>query len=104
MKKIYLSILLAIFFAGCGSMPETIVKTVDSRPQLAIKDAPKESILYVDGLKIGEAGIYNGKPKTLIIEPGTHMISVKTPQGVFLYNQKIFVESELKTITIIEQK
>jgi hypothetical protein len=103
MKKLYLSLLSAIIFTGCA-MPETIVKTVDSRPQLAIKDAPKESILYVDGLKIGEATIYNGKPKTLIIEPGTHMISVKTPQGDFLYNQKIFVESELKTITIIEQK
>lgn len=103
MRKIYLGILAILFVAGC-SMPETLVKTVDSRPQLAITGAPEDSILYVDGIKIGEANIYNGKPKTLIIEPGTHMISVKTHQGDSLYNQKIFVESELKTITIIEQK
>lgn len=103
MKRILLGLSL-IVFVGCGSMPETIVKTTDSRPQIAIKGAPNNSILYVDGLHIGEADKYNGEPKTLIIEPGTHLITIKSSEGTLIHSQKIFVESELKTISISGQR
>lgn len=102
MKKIFLSTIFVFLMLGCGSMPETLVKTPDSRPQLAIKGAPQKSILYVDGLRIGDATIYNGEPKTLIIEPGSHLITIKSSEGVLIFSQKIFVESELKTIPILE--
>ncbi|HEY4712338.1 MAG TPA: hypothetical protein VIH69_06690 [Dehalococcoidia bacterium] len=103
MKKIFLILSLVFLAFGC-SMPETLVRTTDSRPQLAIKGAPEKSILYVDGLEIGEAIMYNGEPKTLIIQPGTHLVTVKSPEGVLIFNQKIFVESELKTISISGQR
>lgn len=104
MKKILLIMSFIVLLSGCGSMPETLVKTTDSRPQIAVKGAPRKSILYVDGLQIGEADIYNGEPNTLKIEAGTHLITIKSSEGVSIYSQKIFVESELKTITISGQR
>lgn len=102
MKRKLLIVLFAFILSSCGSMPETIVKITDTRPQLAIKGAPPRSILYIDGLKIGEAHDYNGNPKTLVIEPGSHLVTVKSPQGDLIHNQKIFVESELKVISVKE--
>lgn len=100
MKKKFLPLLaIALFLYSC-SMPETVVRTTDTRPQIAIKNAPRGAHLYVDGLEIGRANKFDGAPKTLIIEPGTHLIVIKKPNGEILYKQKIFVESELKTISI----
>jgi len=56
---------------GC-SMPATSVRTVDDRPTLIFKGAPDGAVLFVDGLNLGPANQYNGAPKALIVEPGTH--------------------------------
>jgi len=103
MKKIVFMLCLGFFVFGC-SMPETLVRTSDTRPQLAIKGAPAKSILYLDNLEIGEANEYNGEPKTLIIQPGTHLVTIKSRDGELIFSQKIFVESELKTISISGQR
>ncbi len=80
-------------------MPATTVRSVDSRPSIAIKGASSAAELLVDGLKMGKAQAYNGEPQTLILEPGTHKITI-IENGVVIYEQKIFIESELKTITV----
>lgn len=102
MKK-FLCLGLAFFMlmTGCISMPETRVETTDSRPQIAIKGAPLNSVLLVDGLRIGMASYYNGNPNILRIEPGTHVISIVSETGALLHKQKVFLESELKTITVL---
>lgn len=89
---------------GCGSMPETRIQTADSRPRLAIQGAPKNSLLYVDEIMVGQANDYNGDPNILIILPGTHKIKIVTLAGDSIHDQTIFVESELKTIILSEQK
>lgn len=94
------SVLLICFFLFNCSLPITNVETVDSRPVLAIEGAPENSKLYIDGLMVGNASDYNGRPRVLLIEPGTHEVSIKTRIGVSIYNQRIFVESGLKTIVI----
>jgi hypothetical protein len=82
------------------SMPSTVVRTTDTRPSLAIEGAPDGAILYVDGLKIGEAVRYDGQPNVLLVEPGTHAVSVKGPDGTPLLERKVYVESELKTLKV----
>ena len=97
----YRSLLLLItlfLFAGC-SYPRTDVDAVDSRPTLVFKNAPKEAIVYIDGIPMGKAATYNGNPKVLAVLPGTHEVILllgDTP----LLQQTIYVESENKTITI----
>jgi hypothetical protein len=97
-KKLFIISVLCSFLFSCA-LPQTTVKTVGSRPSIAIKDAPYGAILYVDGKKIGQTSNYNGDPGTLTLEPGTHEIRVNN-NGKWIHNQTIFVESELKTIVV----
>jgi hypothetical protein len=83
---------------GC-SMPATTVKSLDSRPSISITGAPQGAVLFVDGVSMGIANQYDGQPKILTIEPGTHKIEVRNNSDV-IYQQTIFVESELKNIVI----
>jgi len=80
-------------------MPTTTVRTVDDRPTLAFKGAPADALLYIDGLNMGPVAQYNAEPNVLTIEPGTHTVRV-TVNNEVIYEQRIFVESSLKTITI----
>lgn len=97
MRK-YLFALVLILTSGC-SMPSTTVRSVDARPSIAIKGASAEAELMIDGINMGKASVYNGSPKTLIIEPGTHRLSVIENRNV-VYEQDIFLDNELKTITL----
>jgi len=100
MRKTFILVLLAVTCALCScSMPNTSVRTVDDRPTLAFKGAPENAVLFVDGLNMGAANQYNADPKILAIEPGTHLIRVIVNQDV-IFEQRVFVESALKTITI----
>lgn len=100
MNKLLILVLLAItsILFSC-SMPNTIVRTVDDRPALAIKNAPENAVLIIDGINMGAANQFNGDPKTLVVEPGTHTVRVMVNQEV-LFEQRVFVEGSLKTITI----
>lgn len=91
-------LLVSLFIFGC-SMPSTTVRSIDSRPSIAIKGASATADLIIDGLNMGKASLYGGDPKTMIIEPGTHHVSI-IENGNVVYEQNIFVESELKTITV----
>lgn len=100
MKKVIIFSFLALVFALCScTMPTTTVRTVDDRPTLAFKGVPEGALLYIDGLNMGPAGQYDGEMKVLTIEPGTHAVRV-TVNNVAIYEQRVFVESSLKTITI----
>jgi hypothetical protein len=97
MNKTLLGLILALI-CGCV-MPVTTVKTIDDRPALAFKGAPEGALLFVDGLNMGPANDYNGNPKILIVQPGTHMLRIFA-NGSVIYEQRVFVESSLKTITV----
>ncbi len=106
MKKTIVSLMLlaTTIIAGCA-MPTTTVRTLDERPTLAIKGAPEGAILFVDGLNMGLANRYggdssaSGSPTVLAVEPGTHLIQI-TVGGNTIYEQKVFVDGSLKTITV----
>lgn len=95
MRKLFAVALLAAACAG----PTTVVRTVDTRPALAISGAPAGSVLVVDGAAVGDASAYDAHPNVLRVEPGTHEIEIRQGDRV-VFRQRVFVESELKRIEV----
>ena len=89
----------ALALAACAG-PTTTVRTVDTRPALALAGAPSGAVLYLDGAAMGDAGAWDGQPNVLRLEPGTHLVELREPGGKLLFTQRVFVESELKTIQV----
>ena len=94
------AVLATLLLAAACAMPSTVVRTPDTRPSLAFQGAPPGAVLYVDGLRAGEAAAYDGEPNVLLVEPGTHEVVVRAADGAELHRQTVFVESELKTIKV----
>lgn len=99
LKYVLLVMPLISILVGCA-LPETTVTTVDTRPSIEIKNAPAGSTLYLDGVGIGPAPDYDGDPTVLMVEPGTHLVEIRSPGGDVVFSRKIYVESELKTINV----
>lgn len=99
MKRMFAVGWATLLVGGCA-MPSTVVRTSDTRPSLAVRGAPSGSFLFVDGQNAGRAGVYDGQPNVLMVEPGTHEVDVRDPGGQVVFRQRIFVESELKTLEV----
>ncbi len=97
MRTLALALSLAVL--GCVG-PTTTVRTVDTRPALAIQGAPSGTVLYVDGVAVGDPASYDGNPNVLRVEPGTHEVEIRDRSGRSLFKQRVFVESELKTVQV----
>jgi hypothetical protein len=97
--KAILLITLALSLSACA-MPSTTVRSTDTRPRLAFDGAPKGAMVYVDGLPMGEAEKFDGQPEVLVVEPGTHVVTIKDGKGSILLERKVYVESELKTLKV----
>jgi hypothetical protein len=97
MRRLALAAALAL--AACVG-PTTTVKTVDTRPALAFAGAPSGTVLYVDGAAVGDPSSYDGRPNILRVEPGTHLVEIRDRGGAVLFTQRVFVESELKTVKV----
>jgi len=97
MRKLALAAALAL--SACVG-PTTAVRTVDTRPAIAISGAPSGSVLYVDGYAVGDPSAYDGRPNVLRVEPGTHDVELRDRAGAVIFSQRVFVESELKTVVV----
>ena len=106
MKLFVACILFMSLVAGC--YPASEVRVLDSRPKIAIRDAPPNAILYVDGLEMGLASRYGGvagsneneEALVLFVEPGRHRIEVKSNGEVLLSEDVFLGEGTLKTLTL----
>jgi hypothetical protein len=99
MRNVALAAALALALAACVG-PTTTVKTVDTRPALAVAGAPSGTVLFVDGAAVGDPGSYDGQPNILRVEPGTHVVELRDGAGAVVFSQRVFVESELKTVRV----
>lgn len=97
MRNVALAAALAL--AACAG-PTTVVRSVDTRPGLAFAGAPSGTTLLVDGAAVGDPTTYDGRPNVLRVEPGTHLVEIRDRGGAVLFSQRVFVESELKTIQV----
>ena len=90
---------LAAALAACAG-PTTVVRTVDTRPAIAISGAPSGTELFVDGAPVGDPASYDGRPNVLRVEPGTHAVELRDRSGRVVFSERVFVESELKTVVV----
>jgi hypothetical protein len=97
MRKLTLAAALAM--AACAG-PTTTVTTVDTRPALAISGAASGLTLFVDGAPVGDPRHYDGNPNILRVEAGTHDVELRDGAGAVVFRQRVFVESELKTVVV----
>ena len=56
-----LLVLFLLLSAAACATPSTVVKTPDTRPALAIEGAPAGAILFLDGVRVGEASTESGE-------------------------------------------
>ena len=97
-----LSILLIVVSLSACALPQTTVKTGSAPPTLIVKGAPSGSILFVDGLAMGNANQFDGNPKTLAVLEGTHQVEVRVGNSV-VYKEKAFASSgESHTVTVTQ--
>ncbi|MEN3293210.1 MAG: hypothetical protein V7642_2463 [Burkholderiales bacterium] len=97
--KSLVSATLVLALAACA-LPETAVKTGSPRPHLIVKGAPSDSTLVVDGLPMGAASQYDGKPNVLIVEEGVHQIEIRRGD-IAVHAEKTFISNgETRTVTV----
>ena len=98
MKKI-MSITLAVMLTACA-LPETKVTTGSNRPALAVKGAPANTTLHVNGLVMGSASDFDGAPKVLLVEEGLNQVEIRRGNTV-VHQEKVFVSNgETRTVTV----
>lgn len=100
MRTLLLSLVVVSSLGSACSAPSTTVRSIDTRPAIAVLDAAPNAVLVVDGRFIGPAANYGGNPNVLRLEPGTHEVEIRDVSGNTVYRQTIFVESEIKTIRV----
>jgi len=99
MKRLLVSSLIMLLVCSC-SYPTSEVRVLDDRPTIVVENAPKGALLFVDGLDMGQAGLYDGRKNALILEPGTHEIEVMN-QGNVIHSERIFLgDGESKTLKV----
>lgn len=100
MKRILgsISLLLTLLLYGCAYPNAAQMEQKDNRPTLGITNAPKHSVLYVNGLEMGPAGAYNGKSKVLLLESGTNVVEIKSSSGEVLHTETLFLSSSTHKI------
>lgn len=90
MKKLIVAALVSIL-AGCA-LPESRVTTGALRPTIAVKGAPADAMLVVDGLFMGYAKLYDGAPKVLLVEEGVHQVELRQGSNV-IHSEKVFISN-----------
>jgi hypothetical protein len=98
MRKI-LMIALAMALASCA-LPNTTVRSGAVRPSLAIKGAPEEALLFVDGLQVGLAAQFDGIARVLNVEEGAHLIEIRVGNRVVHSEKFVISTGEARTLSV----
>jgi len=100
MKLVNLGAVLILAVCSACSYPQGKVVRGDERPSIAVEGAPETAVLEVDGIVHGNAEDFNGDPKVLLIESGTHTVRVLDGDEVLL-SQEVYVSSgETRVLTL----
>lgn len=100
MKIIALSLLIGaiVLIQGCRYPDPPVVEQSDNRPSIGISGAPEGAHLYVDGLDMGAAVLYDGEEGVLLIESGKHILELKDAGGSILLSEEVFLSNSTTTI------
>ena len=98
--KAMLTTALLVMLSACA-LPQTTVRTGAAQPGLIVTGAPSSAVLYVDGLPMGPAPQYDGRPKVLAVLEGPHQVEVREG-SLDLYRGKVFLSNgETHTIALL---
>jgi len=98
--RIVAALALALSLGGCPGDPTTRVDVVDDRPQLVVANPSDSAKLVVNGIDVGLAKEYAGKPGTLRLAEGTHEVEVRE-SGRTVHRETVFLTDEtIRTIRI----
>ena len=86
--------------AACIQYPTTGVEITDERPTIAFKGAPFAAVVFVDGLSHGLAAGYDGVKKSLVVEPGNHLVEVRDGDRVLLTERVFLANRATKTFIV----
>jgi hypothetical protein len=99
MKRLLVFFFITLLVYGCH-YPTSEVRVLDDRPSIVIQNAPIGAFLFVDGLNMGQARLYDGRERALLVEPGTHKIEVMSQDNV-IHSERVFLgDGELKTLKV----
>jgi hypothetical protein len=92
---------VSLALAACA-LPETSVNTKSPRAQLAVTGAPADAALVVDGLAMGPAAQFDGKPRVLIVGEGMHQVEIRRGDRA-IHAERVFIgNGETRTLAINE--
>ena len=83
---------------GCQYPGPTKVTYQDSRPSIQINEAPKGSVLFVDGIKIISFDISNFENEALLVEQGRHHIKIVDVNGKILFEEEIYLGPSVRKV------
>ena len=101
MKKVLASFLFLFFvigFFGCGT-PKEVTVGKGNEGLLMILCKPSDAEVFVNGVSMGEANRFDGKPGYIMLESGTHKIEIKK-EGYAPYFREVFSSRSLQTIDV----
>ncbi len=96
--------LFFVFFISACSYPVRQVTNADSAPSILVIGARSGDQLIVDAKVVGDASDYDGDPKVLRVPSGTHRVQIVDSKGKMIHDEKVFIESDVRTIRVGEMK
>ena len=103
MKKSLLVFLILVFaLIGCGTPREATIG-VGNEGALKIVCDPSDAEVFVDGVSMGEANRYDGKPGYIKLSSGTHRVEIKK-EGYAPYFREVYSSKSLQTIEVTLRK
>ena len=91
---------LALALSACA-LPQTTVRTGSSQPSVIVQGAPSDAVLYVDGLSMGLAHQFDGKPKVLAVIEGVHTLEIHQGSAVIFHDKALFSSGETHPIKLL---
>lgn len=103
MKKIIFLFLISVWImTGCGTPKEATIG-VSNEGLLQILCSPGDAEVFVDGVSMGKANKFDGKPGYIKLDSGTHKIEIKK-EGFAPYTRDVFAGKSLQTVEITLRK
>jgi len=96
-----LKLMVVTALLSACAMPQTNVRSGSSQPGLVVKGAPADATLFVDGLPMGSAVQFNGKPNILTVLQGVHKVEVRSGPSVLFSEKVFFSDGETHTVSVV---
>lgn len=92
-------IISTLLLVAC-TYPTGEVQRQEDRPSLAIVGAPAAATLIVDGIEYGVANQFDGNPRVLLLETGTHQVRIISGGTELLARDVVLASGETRTLTL----